>query len=121
MLVLLCSWLNFAQLGRKSYDLVEAFAGRAELSRSCRKCNMYAAAADLSYDNHAFRKGGMDLTTPSGFVSLASSQSDNTMCGTSFLADGPNRSVYSELHPQPRLLVLLVLPWHSSPCVAHPL
>lgn len=89
MLVLLCSWLTVAELDRKSYDVVEAFAGHAEFSRACRVCNIHAAAADLSYDAHAFRKGGMDLTTPSGFVSLASTQCDITVCRRSFAADGP--------------------------------
>ena len=51
------------------------------------------AAADLSYDVHAFRKGGMDLTTPSGFVSLASTQCSNTLCRRSFDADAPTRLV----------------------------
>ena len=93
MLVLLCSWLTVAQLDRKSYDVVEAFAGHAEFSRACRVCNIRAAAADLSYDVHAFRKGGMDLTTPSGFVSLASTQCSNTLCRRSFDADAPTRLV----------------------------
>lgn len=70
MLVLLCSWLSFAELDSKSYHLVEAFAGEAQVSRAFRTCNIHAAAADLSYDAYAIRKGGMDLTTPSGLVSL---------------------------------------------------
>ena len=111
MLVLLCSWLTSAQLDRKSYDVVEAFAGKAELSRACRMCKFHAAAADLSYDAHAFRKGGMDLTTPSGFVSLASNQSDSMINRRSFAADLPLIGVFSQncMHDQPRLLVLLVL------------
>ena len=58
MLVLLCSWLTSAQLDRKSYDVVEAFAGKAELSRACRMCKFHAAAADLSMMPMHSEKGG---------------------------------------------------------------
>ena len=128
MLVLLCSWLNFAQLGRKSYDLVEAFAGRAELSRSCRKCNMYAAAADLSYDNHAFRKGGMDLTQRHQALCLLPAVNPTTRCvGQAFLLMVPiDRCIQNCTHNRGCWFFLysgyaLIHPWHSSPCVAHPL
>ena len=68
MLVLLSSWLSIANLDSKTYEMVEGFAGIAQVARAFRMCNMRAAATDIEYDEPASRKGAMDLTTPSGFV-----------------------------------------------------
>ena len=68
MLVLLTSWLSIAELDETPYDILETFAGVAQIARAGRLCNMKAAATDLAYEAFASRKGGMDLTTPAGFV-----------------------------------------------------
>ena len=83
MLVLLCSWLTFADLW-KTYDLVEAFAGGADVTRGFRTCRVRAAACDLQYDASCVRRGGMDLSTAPGFVYLASNQCD--MCRQGFVS-----------------------------------
>ena len=69
-LVLLVSWLSYANLDCESYDVVEMFAGAAQIARASRVCGNRAVAVDLSYENNISRKGGMDLTTPAGFGPL---------------------------------------------------
>ena len=66
--MLLSSWLSCAELETKSYDVLEIFAGVAEIARTARRCDMTAAALDLSYDTCTFKRGSMNLTTAPGFV-----------------------------------------------------
>ena len=68
MLVLCASWLNLARLDKVQYDLVELFAGEAEISSAFRGASKAAASLDISYDKATSRKGAMDLTTSSGLV-----------------------------------------------------
>ena len=67
--MLLTSWLSCAELETKSYEVLEIFAGVAEIARTARRCDKKAAAVDLTYGTGLFRRGSMDLTTGAGFVS----------------------------------------------------
>ena len=58
MLVLLTSWLSIASLDEKPYDILETFAGVAQIARAGRLCNMKTAATDIAYESSALRKGG---------------------------------------------------------------
>ena len=58
----------------RKFDLVETFAGKAEVTRMFREGNLRAAKLDLLYmqPEHG-RDNPMDLTTDAGFVNLVSS------------------------------------------------
>ena len=69
--MLLASWLETAKLDEISYDFTEFFAGQAAVTTCFRHARKAAVAIDLDYDQGATRPGGMDLTTPAGFLCLA--------------------------------------------------
>ena len=72
LLVLLISWLPEAKLDEpgRQYDLIEVFAGVGAVTKQFRRAGQRAVAVDLQYDAPLSKKGSMDLTTPSGFVSF---------------------------------------------------
>ena len=70
MLVLMASWLPEARLDTRSYHFVELFAGEAQVSRIFREDKKSVASLDLAYDAVVAKKGGMDLSTPAGFLPL---------------------------------------------------
>ena len=73
------SWLSYADLDKESYDVVELFAGAAQIARASRICGSRAVAVDLDYGEGLSRKGGMDLASPAGFAPLASITLDGNL------------------------------------------
>ena len=66
----------------KTFDLVEAFAGKAEVTRMFREGKFRAAKMDLLYMNpEPGRDNPMDLTTDAGFVNLDRSYVQNLSVG----------------------------------------